>query len=202
MLFDGFKHLIEKPQWHFIVNHNCLSVCARQIRLLTVVERLTGSDWGDCTVDLVEHFKHYVIDRENTIYKFTGYVAYVGDDDATPTWTLNDHFIAYFRERKDWYETNESVVESTRISGALPDTFPYICIFERVDLYVSLLWVPLTIVTMKKVTPTTQKHEQVLANENCDAAPLTSETIRANIKGNKPCTIKTSQSGCVGQKRK
>jgi hypothetical protein len=99
------------------------------------------SDWGDCTLDLVEHFAAHCTGREQAVYKIAGYVAYEGDRDVTPCWTfITGYFVAYFRKGAAWYEADDSAVTPTGTGGAPPTDFPYICIFERVDLEISMPW--------------------------------------------------------------
>ena len=105
----------------------------------TTREQLLRADWGNYKLDLTTHFSH-CSGGEQAVYKLTGYIAYEGDEDVTPNWTLIDgHFIAYFREEDNWYKADDSIVTPTRRP---PAAFPYICIFERVDLDLSLPWPP------------------------------------------------------------
>ena len=90
------------------------------------------ADWGDCTLNLTEHILREGADREDVIYRLTGYVAYRGAKDIT-----GGHFVAYFREGNSWYRATDARVRKLRGS---PQHFPYICIFERANLSASPAW--------------------------------------------------------------
>ena len=59
----------------------------------------------------------------------------------TPTRTfITGHFVAYFCEGDQWYEADDSTVQTVETCGAPPHAFPYICILERRDLEASMPW--------------------------------------------------------------
>ena len=99
------------------------------------LDKLLTSDWGNCMVDLRDKFHEICTDRDKAIYRLASYVAYEGSADITPNCTLTSgHFVAYFCEEDVWYKADDSTVQPTEMGGATPTVFPYICIFERVDL--------------------------------------------------------------------
>jgi len=146
LLADGFRHLDEKlpvapPLLVMIIPPFAFDESDTSFWLNgSKREALLRSDWGNYTVDLAEHFAAHCAGRQQAVYKLAGYVAYEGDKDVTPCWTfITGHFIAYFREGDDWYKADDSTVTPT---GTPPTAFPYICIFERVDLDIALHWPP------------------------------------------------------------
>ena len=103
------------------------------------------SDWGNYTFDLAEYFEERSGDRGKASYRRASYVAYEDDKDVMPAWTfITGHFVAYFRSGDDWYKADDSAVTLVGMGGAPPTDFPYICIFERVDLDISLPWPPMS----------------------------------------------------------
>ena len=145
LLADGFRHLDEKlpvapPLLAMIIPPFADDESDTAFWLNgTKRAAILRSDWGDCTLDLAEHFAAHCTGREQAVYKIAGYVAYEGDRDVTPRWTfITGHFVAYFREGDAWYKADDSAVTPTGTGGAPPTDFPYICIFERVDLEISL----------------------------------------------------------------
>ena len=137
LLTDGFTHLDHKlpvasPLLAIVIPPVAFDESDTAFWLNgTPREPLLRSDWGNYTLDLSEHF------ASETVYKLAGYVAYEGDESVTPCWAfITGHFVAYFCHGDDWYNADDSIVRPT---GTPPTAFPYICIFQRVGLDISLL---------------------------------------------------------------
>ena len=145
LLVDGISHLHEKlPLVPALLAITVPPYAHAESDTSLWLDKHLLSDWGNCVIDLVEHFSEHCIGRETAVYKLAGYIAYEGDEDVTPTWTfISGHFVSYFREGDDWYKADDSTVTPTGMGGAPPTAFPYICLFERVDLEISLPWPPM-----------------------------------------------------------
>ena len=146
LLEDGFNHLHDKllvppPLLAVVLPPVELGASGTSIWLNgTRREQVLRADWGNCALDLAAHFSAQRNGDEEAVYKLAGYVSYEGDVDVIPNLAFTTgHFMAYFREKDDWYKADDSIVIPT---GKRPTAFPYICIFERVDLDISLPWPP------------------------------------------------------------
>ena len=101
------------------------------------------TDWGDCKLDLKEHFAGHRDERVTAEYRLAAYVAYIGDKDVAPSWSfISGHFVTYFCEGDRWYKADDSTVQSTDMNGAPPSAFPYLCIFQRCDHIAAVPWPP------------------------------------------------------------
>ena len=104
-------------------------------------ERRLRSDWDNCNIALGDHVAGHSVSDEHAMYTLAGYVAYEGDEDVKPSHTIiKGHFATYFREGDAWYKADDSTVTPTGTGGAPPTDFPYICIFKRAYLGISLSW--------------------------------------------------------------
>ena len=146
LLSAGFAHLDEKLQLvprllavavsPFAYDDDDTTFCLNSMDVRT--------DWDDCTFDLEEYVAEHCLDRGKAKYRLAAYVAYVADKDVATTWSFNSGlFVAYFLEDRRWYKADDSTVHCMDMNGTPPSAFPYLCIFERVDLPPQLLWPPM-----------------------------------------------------------
>ena len=142
-------------------------------------EKLLRSEWGNYNIALGEHVAGHSVSDEHAMYTLAGYVAYEGDEDVTPGRRIIDgHFVTYFREGDAWYKADDSIVTPAGTGGTPPTDFPYICIFERFDLGISLPWPP----TNFTADETDENEVEEICESEAEAAMEASQTTR---NGNK-----------------
>ena len=140
------------------------------------------SDWGDCTLDLEEHFAEHCVDRSKAKYRLAAYVAYEGDEDVTPTWAfISGHFLAYFSEGGRWYKADDS-------------TAKVLCILERLDLQALMPWPSMCTESRETASSDSEDDENVplgskgqdatTSRPACSSDPLILQTPKAARIGN------------------
>ena len=86
LLSDGISHLHEKlPVAPPLLALTVPPFALEESDTTLWLGKHLRSDWGNYTLDLVEHFEEHCAGREKVAYRLAGYVAYVGDDDVTPS---------------------------------------------------------------------------------------------------------------------
>ena len=160
---------------------------------------LITADWGDCILQLTQHLHADCANRDQGTYRLVGYVAYIGDDNITPTWSFTSgHFVAYFREGDLWYLANDSLTRPAAMDGQAPPTaFPYICLFERHDQQ-GCSWKP-----AKVQTQYTNESELSSSDEEADMGEPSgsedSEALHPITDTSKSSILSTPQAARVPQ---
>ena len=134
------------------------------------------TDWGDCRLDLKDHFAGHRNERVNAEYKLAAYVSYIGHDDTIPSWQfISGHFVTYFCEGNRWYVADDTVVRSINMNGAPPSAFPYLCFFQRCDHVAAMPWPPMQEAPLQADSTDDEDNDETPLNKQARTAlPLAS----------------------------
>mgnify|MGYP003313472690 CR=1 FL=1 len=139
------------------------------------------TDWGDCKLDLKEHFAGHRDERVNAEYRLAAYVAYIGDEDVAPSWSfISGHFVTYFCEGDRWYKADDSTVKSTDMNGAPPSAFPYLCIFQRCDHTAAMPWAPTQEAPLQADSTDDEDNDKTPLNKKPRTAPPSTSASSSN----------------------